>query len=75
MANRPTLNNRLFTYGTLKSGQPNSNHMADGTHGKCNFVGTARTEVEFPLVIATQWNIPLLLHSPGDGQVSINLLF
>lgn len=61
---------RVFAYGTLKSGQPNHHHLKTQAHGRCEFVATACTDVEYPLVIATVWNLPLLLYAPGKGQVN-----
>ena len=62
---------RIFVYGTLKNGQPNSHYMKSPVSGKCEYIGTACTEEAFPLVIGTTWNIPLLLYAPGKGQVGV----
>jgi gamma-glutamylcyclotransferase (GGCT)/AIG2-like uncharacterized protein YtfP len=64
------LGHRVFLYGTLKRGQPN-HHFLD-SH-ECQLIGTGRTSTTFPLVIATHWNLPFLLYSPGRGQVSRHL--
>jgi len=37
--------------------------------GHRRLIGTARTDIEFPLIIATRWNLPFLLYAPGHGQV------
>lgn len=63
----------LFVYGTLKSGQPNYHNLESQANGRCEFVAAACTLVEYPLVIATKWNLPLLLYAPGKGQVSITI--
>ena len=63
------LRHRVFVYGTLKSGQPNHKLMNIHELGHRQLIGTARTDVEFPLVIATRWNLPFLLYAPGHGQV------
>lgn len=58
----------IFVYGTLKRGQPNHYHMFDSSNGKAEFLATACTTQEYPLVIATQHNIPFLLNIPGNGH-------
>lgn len=60
----------VFGYGTLKTGQPNHGLLTDPSVGKATFVGHARTDERWPLVIATNLNIPFLLHVPGTGYVS-----
>ncbi|XP_020565086.1 gamma-glutamylaminecyclotransferase isoform X1 [Oryzias latipes] len=59
---------RVFVYGTLKRGQPNHYRMLDATNGKAEFLATALTTQRYPLVIATEYNIPFLLNLPGQGQ-------
>ncbi|TSQ01570.1 Gamma-glutamylaminecyclotransferase B [Bagarius yarrelli] len=59
---------RVFVYGTLKKGQPNSYRMFDTTNGQAKFLGHARTVEKYPLVIAGRYNIPFLLNVPGKGQ-------
>ncbi|XP_007666188.1 gamma-glutamylaminecyclotransferase isoform X2 [Ornithorhynchus anatinus] len=59
---------RLFIYGTLKKGQPNSSVITDPANGKSEFLGRGRTVEKYPLVIAGQHNIPFLLHVPGKGH-------
>lgn len=60
----------MFGYGTLKTEQPNHGLLTDPSVGKATFVGRARTNEQWPLVIATNLNIPFLLHVPGTGYVS-----
>ncbi|XP_039504288.1 gamma-glutamylaminecyclotransferase C-like isoform X1 [Pimephales promelas] len=55
---------KVFVYGTLKEGQPNYFRIKD----KAEFVAHARTVDPYPLVIATEYNIPFLLNVPGTGQ-------
>ncbi|XP_073204950.1 gamma-glutamylaminecyclotransferase isoform X2 [Lepidochelys kempii] len=45
---------RVFVYGTLKKGQPNYQHMLNGTHGIAKFQGRGRTVEKYPLVIADE---------------------
>ena len=60
---------RVFVYGTLKCGQPNHHLMNMHELGQCRLIGGARTDVSFPLIITTRWNLPFLLYAPGQGQV------
>lgn len=59
---------KVFVYGTLKKGQPNYFRMMDHANGQAEFVAHARTVDRYPLVIATEYNIPFLLNVPGTGQ-------
>ncbi|XP_039504291.1 gamma-glutamylaminecyclotransferase B-like isoform X1 [Pimephales promelas] len=61
---------KVFVYGTLKKGQPNHFIMKDHAKGQAEFVAHARTVDPYPLVIATEYNIPflLVLDKPGTGQ-------
>ena len=63
------LRHRLFIYGTLKCGQPNHHLMNMHELGHSQLIGTARTDVRFLLIVATRWNLPFLLYTPGHGQV------
>merc|ERR1719244_1357382 len=58
----------VFVYGTLKSGEPNHFHLLDSNKGAAELLGAAVTTQIFPLVIASQYNIPFLLHNPGHGK-------
>ncbi|XP_071397393.1 gamma-glutamylaminecyclotransferase-like [Centroberyx affinis] len=58
----------VFVYGTLKKGQPNYHRMFDRANGEAEFLGSARTAEKYPLVIASENNIPFLLNLPGEGQ-------
>ena len=67
---------RLFVYGTLKRGQPNAEQFVP-ENGFVKYVGQARTVQKWPLVIASQCNIPYLLDREGIGNVcsaSLNLV-
>ncbi|CAD6187992.1 unnamed protein product [Caenorhabditis auriculariae] len=57
----------VFVYGTLKSGEPN-HHVMSATAGTHRFISNGTTVDKFPLIISTQFNIPFLLHKPGEGN-------
>lgn len=60
----------VFVYGTLKQGQPNHYWMTDATAGApATFVSAGRVVEEYPLVIATRYNVPFLLDKPGTGKL------
>ncbi|KAM4537601.1 gamma-glutamylaminecyclotransferase C-like [Fundulus diaphanus] len=59
---------RVFVYGSLKRAQPNYPLMTDSNNGKAELLATATTVQKYPLVIATQYNIPFLLNLPGQGH-------
>ncbi|RXN19449.1 gamma-glutamylaminecyclotransferase B-like protein [Labeo rohita] len=58
----------VFVYGTLKKGQPNYFRMKNTANGQADFLANARTVEPYPLVIATEYNIPFLLNVPGTGH-------
>lgn len=59
------LKHLVFTYGTLKRGEPNSGVMKPHHH---KFVGSGHTVRPHPLVVATKHNIPCMLDHIGLGQ-------
>ncbi|XP_072031180.1 gamma-glutamylaminecyclotransferase-like [Amphiura filiformis] len=58
----------VFTYGTLKNGQPNHELMTKSEKGHATFVGEAKTVEKWPLVVASEFNIPFVLDKPGVGH-------
>nr|XP_023030271.1 putative gamma-glutamylcyclotransferase CG2811 isoform X1 [Leptinotarsa decemlineata]XP_023030272.1 putative gamma-glutamylcyclotransferase CG2811 isoform X1 [Leptinotarsa decemlineata] len=58
---------KVFVYGTLKKGEPNHFWFSKSSEGFCKYLCDAKTKEKFPLIIATEYNIPFLLHSPGNG--------
>lgn len=56
---------KVFVYGTLKRGEPNHGWFSKHESGKFKFLCEAKTVEKYPLIIATQFNIPFLLYSPG----------
>ncbi|XP_018044575.1 PREDICTED: putative gamma-glutamylcyclotransferase CG2811 isoform X3 [Atta colombica] len=59
---------RVFVYGTLKQSEPNHGLMKDTANGYAKFLGLGKTTVQYPLVIATKYNIPFLLKKPNTGN-------
>ncbi|KAK0163387.1 hypothetical protein PV327_007072 [Microctonus hyperodae] len=59
---------RVFLYGTLKRGEPNHEFICNKANGYAKFLGIGKTVDKYPLVIATRYNIPFLLHKPGTGN-------
>lgn len=53
---------RVFVYGTLKTGFPNS-HLLRNAHYKGHF----RTCTKYPLVVGGEFYSPYLLNWPGEG--------
>lgn len=64
---------KVFVYGTLKKGEPNHHWLEDVQKGRHTFVSEGQTLTEYPLVVATKYNIPFLLDAPGMGHVSLFL--
>lgn len=58
----------VFVYGTLKHGEPNSHFLENA-----KYVSEAVTNEKYPLVIASQYNIPFALNKPGMGKVSVSI--
>ncbi|CAD5111465.1 DgyrCDS776 [Dimorphilus gyrociliatus] len=58
----------MFVYGTLKRNQPNYIFNTSAFDGISIFRGKGRTVEKFPLVIATKYNVPYVLDSPGRGN-------
>lgn len=59
---------KVFVYGTLKNGQPNHYWLTNTTNGLAKFLQHGQTKNQFPLVIATQYNVPFLLNESGKGR-------
>lgn len=59
---------KVFVYGTLKNGQPNHYWMTDTKNGAALFIDTGTTKTKFPLIVATQYNVPFLLNELGTGH-------
>ena len=60
---------RLFVYGTLKSGEPNHYILSDRAIGKARLITKAKTKQKYPLVVASDFNLPFMLPVPGKGEV------
>lgn len=62
------LKNYVFVYGTLKTNQPNHYWLTNPNNGSSRLVAQGKTNVKYPLLIATRYNIPFLVHLPGTGN-------
>ena len=63
------MNHLVFVYGTLKTNEPNHLVISSASsEGQSQLVGQGRTVENFPLVIASRYNIPYLLDAPGKGH-------
>ncbi|XP_060077250.1 putative gamma-glutamylcyclotransferase CG2811 [Ylistrum balloti] len=59
---------KVFVYGALQRGQPNS-HLFDNTKdGHYKYLGVGITVKKYPLVIASRFNIPFMLHVEDSGN-------
>ncbi|KAJ2938347.1 hypothetical protein O0L34_g13269 [Tuta absoluta] len=61
------MSHKVFVYGTLKRNEPNHHWLTDSGKGHSKFLAEGSTKTKYPLIIATKYNIPFLLHNPGDG--------
>ncbi|XP_054764788.1 putative gamma-glutamylcyclotransferase CG2811 [Lytechinus pictus] len=59
--------NRVFVYGTLKRGQPNHFALSEVGNERYTYIGNGFTSTKWPLVIASEHNIPYLLDKEGNG--------
>lgn len=60
---------KVFVYGTLKKGEPNHHWFEKAQKESYRFISEASTVERFPLIIATEFNIPFLLYSPGIVEI------
>lgn len=59
---------KLFVYGTLKSGETNHEILKNATNGFAKYWCKATTTTKMPLVIGTRYNIPFLINKSGIGS-------
>lgn len=59
---------KVFVYGTLKRDEPNHYWLLKQGSGIARFAGKGNTVTRFPLLVASQFNLPLLLNKPGVGN-------
>ncbi|XP_063370625.1 putative gamma-glutamylcyclotransferase CG2811 isoform X1 [Cydia amplana] len=62
------MTHQVFVYGTLKRNEPNHYWLTNPENGASKFIANGTTKTKYPLIIATRYNIPFLLYSPGDGS-------
>ena len=65
----------VFSYGTLKRGEPNNFMVTEPDNGMATFVGKGSTSLAYPLVVASDYGIPFLLLVEGEGNVSSGIYF
>ena len=59
-------------YGTLKRGQPNNFRLQDAVkYGVSKFLGEAKLCKRYPMVVASRYNIPVMLAKEGEGKVLV----
>ncbi|CAJ0583746.1 unnamed protein product, partial [Mesorhabditis spiculigera] len=61
------LPHQVFVYGTLKSGEPNF-HVMSETDGIYSSIGKGRTLHTYPLIIASPFNVPMVIFDRGNGH-------
>lgn len=66
---------KVFVYGTLKRLQPNHFVLTTAANGIANFLTDGQTNVKFPLVVATRYNIPFLLNRPDTGHCIVGEIY
>lgn len=59
---------KAFFYGTLKRNEPNYDHLMNLN---VTFLSEAVTVDKYPLIIASDFNIPFLLNKKGYGKVIV----
>lgn len=59
---------KAFFYGTLKRDEPNYDHLLSIN---ATFLSEAVTVEKYPLIIASEFNIPFLLNKKGYGKVGV----
>jgi gamma-glutamylaminecyclotransferase len=59
---------RVFFYGTLKRNQPNAEHLLNKN---VTFVSDAVTKDKWPLIVASDCNVPFLIYHKGVGKVCV----
>ena len=62
---------KVFFYGTLKRGEPNSEHLLNRN---VTFMTEGVTVDKWPLVVGTDFNIPFLLCKKGVGKVALSYI-
>lgn len=58
----------VFVYGTLKMSQPNHYWLTNPNNGSSRLVAKGKTNDQYPLLIATRYNIPFLVNMPSVGH-------
>ena len=61
------LKHKIFVYGTLKKNEPNHEELLTRN---AKFFAKAKTVDKWPLIIASECNLPFLLNKKNYGKVS-----
>lgn len=61
----------FFNLIFLKQGQPNHPVLVESKNGQAKFICNGQTLDRWPLVIASQYNIPYLLYKSDTGHVCL----
>ena len=60
----------VFVYGTLKTGYRNHDVILNPRNGSAKFLDAAETLFQYPLIVNSEFHVPLLLRFEGEGEVS-----
>ena len=63
----------VFSYGSLKRGEPNHYHLHRYKGSEVRYLGKGVTVEKYPLVVAGRYCAPHLLDKPGFGKVSCSI--
>lgn len=58
----------VFVYGTLKINEPNHYWLTDSSNGVSKLITNGKTSNQFPMLIATRYNIPFLVDLSNIGN-------
>ena len=66
----------VFVYGTLKRGEPNHYWLSDtrASGGSATWLGPGVTRDTWPLVVVTEYNIPMMLGTWRHARGTCHLL-
>lgn len=65
----------VFIFGPMKRGEPIHHWLENPENGFALFITEAMTVEKLPMIIATKYNVPLVLYRPDMGYVSLKNTF